>query len=67
MVFYVTDYGRPMKPVYIEIQNFWTWADKFGIWGIFGQTITPHFGTVSPLSEFAFWTEKFWNLAFMCP
>ena len=27
------------------------WADKFwGIWGIFGQTISTHFGTVSPLS-----------------
>jgi hypothetical protein len=29
------------------------WADKFcGIWGIFGQTISTHFGTVSPLSMF---------------
>ena len=27
------------------------WANKFlGIWGIFGQTISTHFGTVSPLS-----------------
>ena len=26
-----------MKPLIIEIQNFWAWADKFwGIWGIFG-------------------------------
>ena len=24
-----TDYGRPMKPFFIEIQNFWAWADKF--------------------------------------
>ena len=24
----VTDYGRPMKPFFIEIQNFWAWADK---------------------------------------
>ena len=23
-----TDYGRPMKPFFIEIQNFWTWADN---------------------------------------
>ena len=29
------------------------WADKFwGIWGIFGQFINTHFGTVSPLSMF---------------
>jgi hypothetical protein len=32
-----------MKPFFIEIQNFWAWADKLGrkfwvIWGIFGQT-----------------------------
>jgi hypothetical protein len=33
-----------MKPFFIEIPNFWAWADKFrGIWGIFG-----HLGTVSP-------------------
>ena len=25
-----TDYGRPMKPFLIEIQNFWAWADKLG-------------------------------------
>ena len=49
-----TDYGRPMKPFFIEFQNFWAWADKFwGIWGIFGQTISSHFGTVSPLSMFS--------------
>ena len=30
------------------------WADKFwGIWGIFGQTISTHFGTVSPLFMFS--------------
>ena len=32
------------------------WADKFwGLWGIFGQTISTHFGTVivSPLSMFS--------------
>ena len=23
-----TDYGRSMKPFFIEIQNFWAWADK---------------------------------------
>ena len=25
-----TDYGRPMKPFFIEIQNFWAWADELG-------------------------------------
>ena len=30
------------------------WADKFwGIWGIFSQFISIHFGTVSPLSMFS--------------
>ena len=24
------DYGRPMKHYYIEIQNFWAWAEKLG-------------------------------------
>ena len=24
-----TDYGRPMKPFFTEIQNFWAWADKW--------------------------------------
>jgi hypothetical protein len=43
-----------MKPFFIEIQNFWAWADKFcGIPGIFGRTISTHFGTVSPLSMFS--------------
>ena len=40
----ITDYGRPMKPFFIE-QTFGleqtNWADKFwGTWGIFGQTIS---------------------------
>jgi hypothetical protein len=47
-----------MKPFFIEIQNFWlgqkSWADKFwGIWGILGQNISTHFGTVSSLSMFS--------------
>jgi hypothetical protein len=48
-----TDYGRPMKPFFIEISNFWAWAEAdnfWGIWGIFGQFISTHFGTVSLLS-----------------
>ena len=41
------DYGRPMKQT--------NWADKFCcIWGIFSQTISTHFGTVSPWSMFFF-------------
>ena len=37
----------------ILIPNFRAWADTFwGIWGIFGQLISTHFGTVSPLSMF---------------
>ena len=43
-----------MKPFFIEIQNFWAWADNFwGIWGIFGQLINTRFGTVRPLSMFS--------------
>ena len=30
MITVSTDYGRPMKPFFIEIQNFWAWADKLG-------------------------------------
>ena len=26
----VADYGRPMKPFFIEIPNFWAWADNLG-------------------------------------
>ena len=48
------DYGRQVKPFFSEISNFWAWADKFwGIWGIFSQTISTHFGTLSPLSMFS--------------
>jgi hypothetical protein len=25
-----TDYGRPMKPFFIEIQNLWAWPDNLG-------------------------------------
>jgi len=33
------------------------WANKFwGIWGIFGQTISTHFGTVNPLSMFFYYS-----------
>ena len=47
-----------MKPFFIEIQNFWAWADNWadkfwGIWDIFRQTISTRFGTVSPLPMFS--------------
>ena len=45
-----------MKPFFIENGNekFWAWADKLGISGIFGQTISTHFGDiVIPLSMFS--------------
>ena len=49
-----TDYGRPMKPFFIEIQNFWLGQTNrsnkpWGIWGISSL----HFGTTSPLSMFS--------------
>jgi hypothetical protein len=44
-----------MKHFFIQILNFvWAWADKFwGVFGIFGQFISTHFGSVSTLSMFA--------------
>jgi hypothetical protein len=44
-----------MKPFFIELGLGQTnWADKFwGICGIFSQTISTHFGKVSPLSMFS--------------
>ena len=36
-----------MKPFFIEIQNFWAWAENFwGIW-VFSAKLSAHFGTVS--------------------
>ena len=34
------DYGRPMKPSFIEIPNFWSWEDKFGRY-ILGTVYVP--------------------------
>ena len=49
---HTTEYGHPMKPFFNDVPNFWAnWADRPNkFWGIFGQTISPHFGTVSPMS-----------------
>jgi hypothetical protein len=46
-----TDYERQMKHFFIKIPNFWAWADKF--WGIFGQSINTHFGTVNSFPMFS--------------
>ena len=40
-----TDYGRPMKPFFIEIQNFWAWAEKIeqinsGAFGVFSTKLS---------------------------
>ena len=48
----------PREFFFSKIPNFWAWADKLGpkfggILGIFGQFISTHFGTVSPLSMFS--------------
>ena len=54
-----TDYGRPNDGFFHRNPKLFgkgqkNWADKFwGIWGILGQTIGTHFGTVSPLSMFS--------------
>ena len=48
----VTDYGRQMKPFFIEIPNFWVWTDGRYILGDLGF-ISTYFGTVSPLSLFS--------------
>ena len=50
-----TDYGRPMKLFFIEIQNFWASAktghiNSGAFVGIFSRAISTYFGTVSPLS-----------------
>jgi hypothetical protein len=38
------------------------WADEFwGIWGIFGQTISTHFGKVSPLPMFFIFQPYFYK------
>ena len=46
-----TDYGRPVKPFFIKSRTFGHWTYKFlDIWGIFGQTVSTHFGTASPFT-----------------
>jgi hypothetical protein len=55
-MFVSTDYGRPMKPFFVEIQNFWDWADKLG------RQILGHLGRATeldvPISSKQFWGNK---------
>jgi hypothetical protein len=44
-----TDYGRPMKPLFIEIPNFWAWADKLS------RTILGHLGYFQSNYQHPFW------------
>ena len=69
------DYGRPMRPFFIEIQNFWAfqinWADKFlGIWDIFSQTISEKKLSLYiniPNIFLGFEPQRIRDLAFVCP
>ena len=49
----------PKEAFFIKISDFWDGADKF--WGIFGQFISTHFGTVSPLSMFPLFNHHFYK------
>ena len=59
-----TDTGTPRENFFQKSQTFGlgqtNWAEFFwGIWGIFGQTISTHFGTVIPLSMFSIIQQLF--------
>ena len=61
----ITDYGQPMMPSF-KSQTFGLgqtiWADKlWGIWNIFGQFISTHFGIVSPLFPFPLFNHYFYK------
>ena len=45
----ITDYGRPMKPFFIEILNFWALADNLG------RYILGHFRYFRPIYQHPFW------------
>ena len=47
-----TDYGRPMKPFFIKIRNFWAWADKLG------RYILGHLGYFGPNYQHPFWYSE---------
>jgi hypothetical protein len=37
-----TDHGRPMKPFFIKVSNYWAWAEKknFGAFGLFSANVS---------------------------
>ena len=37
-----TDYGRPNEVFFIEIPDFWAWANNLGIWDTFGWFVRTH-------------------------
>ena len=47
------DYGRPMKHFFIEIPNFWAWADKLS------REILGHFRYFPPNYQYPFWYSEF--------
>ena len=49
MFVYTHGQWTPSEAFFIEIQNFW--ADT--LWGIWGQIISTHFGTMSLMSMFS--------------
>ena len=78
-----TYFRCPMKPFFIEIQNFWAWTDQlngknsgaFGV--IFSQTICTYIGTIFSTKTkalyqhskylFQFGLQRIRDLAFVCP
>ena len=48
----LADYGRPMKPFFIEIPNFMAWADKLG------RYILEHLGYFRPHYQHPFWYSE---------
>ena len=57
---YVTDYGRPIKPFFIEIPNLCAWADK--IWGIQIPNIYLALGV-----GIEFGAQRLGDLVIVCP
>ena len=45
----ITNYGRPMKPIFIKIANFWARADNLG------RQILGHLGYFLPIYQHPLW------------
>ena len=52
----IMDYGHPMKPLFIEIQNFWAWANKMG------RKILGHLGYFRPNYQQPFWYKYLFRI-----